>query len=243
MKLTIKKTFISFNKMFNVKNYSDPHLFNTLKNLKLKGVQMEYYELHPENPQLRFINKAVKVLSEGGVIIYPTDTVYGIGCDIFNKDALERIFNIKNDSGTKLFSFVCSDLKDIAKYAKVSDYAYRTMKHLLPGPYTFILPAAKQVPKKLWSKRKTVGIRDPKHEVVLMLVAELGNPIISTSTTNRKGTLIIDPVEIKSIFENQVDLMLSQGGLSGKPSSIVDLSGEAPEIIREGAGDISFFYK
>lgn len=204
---------------------------------------MEYYELHPDTPQLRYINKAVKVLKEGGIIIYPTDTVYGIGCDIFNKEALERIFTIKNDGTTKLFSFVCSDLKDIAKYAKVSDYAYRTMKHLLPGPYTFILPAAKQVPKKLWSKRKTVGIRVPNHIVTLRLVAELGNPIISTSTTNRKGQLIIDPVEIKSIFDSQVELMLSQGGLSGKPSSIVDLSSESPEVVREGAGDVSLFYK
>lgn len=202
---------------------------------------MEYYELHPENPQLRYINKAVKILSEGGVIIYPTDTVYGIGCDIFNKEALERIFSIKNDGITKLFSFVCSDLKDIAKYAKVSDYAYRTMKRLLPGPYTFILPAAKQVPKKLWSKRKTVGIRIPKHAVTQKMVAELGNPIISTSTTNRKGKLILDPTEIKSIFQSQVDLMLSQGALNGKPSSIVDLSGESPEVVREGAGDISMF--
>ena len=200
---------------------------------------MEYYELHPDTPQQRYINKAVNVLKEGGVIIYPTDTVYGIGCDIFNKDALERIFEIKNDGITKLFSFVCSDLKDIAKYAKVSDYAYRTMKHLLPGPYTFILPAAKQVPKKLWTKRKTVGIRVPNHIVTLRLVAELGNPIISTSTTNRKGELIIDPVEIKSIFQSQVDLMLSQGALTGKPSSIVDLSGDTPEVVRKGAGDVS----
>lgn len=202
---------------------------------------MEYYELHPDNPQQRYINKAVKILKDGGVIIYPTDTVYGIGCDIFNKDALERIFMIKNDGITKLFSFVCSDLKDIAKYAKVSDFAYKTMKRLLPGPYTFILPAARQVPKKLWTKRKTVGIRIPKHAVTLKLVAEFGNPIISTSTTNRKGDLILDPAEIKSIFKNQVDLMLSQGGLGGKPSSIVDLSGESPEIVREGAGDISSF--
>jgi tRNA threonylcarbamoyl adenosine modification protein (Sua5/YciO/YrdC/YwlC family) len=117
------------------------------------------------------------------------------------------------------------------------------MKHLLPGPYTFILPAAKQVPKKLWTKRKTVGIRIPNHPIALRLVAELGNPIISTSTTNRRGSLVIDPVEIKKIFENQVDLMLSQGGLSGKLSSIVDLSGEFPEIVREGAGDVSLFYK
>jgi tRNA threonylcarbamoyl adenosine modification protein (Sua5/YciO/YrdC/YwlC family) len=202
---------------------------------------MEYYELHPQNPQLRFINKAVNVLKEGGIIIYPTDTVYGIGCDIFNKNALERIFSIKNDSNTKLFSFVCSDLKDISKYARVSDYAYRTMKHLLPGPYTFILPAAKLVPKTLWSKRKTAGIRVPNHTVTLEMVKELGNPIISTSTTNRLGEVLTDPFEIKNIFANQVDLMLACGPLTGEPSSIIDLSDEAPEVIREGAGDVSLF--
>ncbi len=202
---------------------------------------MEYYELHPENPQLRYINKAVEVLKNGGVIIYPTDTVYGIGCDIFNREALDRIFTIKNDSSTKLFSFVCANLKDIANYAKVSDYAYRVMKHLLPGPYTFILPAAKLVPKKLWSKRKTVGIRVPNHAVTIKLVEELGNPIISTSTTSRKGEILIDPFEIKNIFNIHVDLMLASGNLSGKSSSVIDLSMEEPEIIREGAGDVSLF--
>jgi tRNA threonylcarbamoyl adenosine modification protein (Sua5/YciO/YrdC/YwlC family) len=203
---------------------------------------MEYYELHPENPQLRFINKAaVKVLSGGGIIIYPTDTVYGIGCDIFNKEALERIFTIKNDSQSKLLSFICSDLKDIAKYAKVSDYAYKSMKRLLPGPYTFILPAAKEVPKKLWSNRKTVGIRVPDHPICLNIVKQLGHPIISTSTTNRKGDVLSNPDEIKMIFNNQVDLMLASGVLSGEPSSVIDLSSEEPEIIREGAGDVSLF--
>lgn len=202
---------------------------------------MEYYELHPETPQLRYINKAVSVLKDGGVIIYPTDTVYGIGCDIFNKEALERIFTIKNDSSNKLFSFVCSDLKDIAKYAKVSDYAYRTMRHLLPGPYTFILPAAKLVPKKLWSKRKTVGIRVPNNSITMKLVEELGNPVISTSTTNRRGDVIYDPFEIKNIFNTQVDLMLSMGPLMGEPSTVVDLSDEEPEVLRQGAGDISMF--
>ncbi len=202
---------------------------------------MEYYELHHESPQLRYINKAVEILRNGGVIIYPTDTVYGIGCDIFNKEALERIFSIKNDNNEKLLSFVCSDLKDISNYAKVSDYAYRTMKHLLPGPYTFILPAAKLVPKKLWSKRKTVGIRMPNHAVTLSLVKELGHPIISTSTTNRKGEILIDPFEIKNIFNSQVDLMLASGSISGDPSSVIDLSMSEPEVIREGAGDISMF--
>lgn len=202
---------------------------------------MEYYELHPNNPQLRYINKAVNILSEGGVIIYPTDTVYGIGCDIFNKGALERIFTIKNDSSSKLLSFICSGLKDIAKYAKVSDYAYRTMKHLLPGPYTFILPAAKEVPKKLWSNRKTVGIRVPNHPISLKIVQELGHPIISTSTTNRKGEILYDPLEIRSVFNSQVDLMLASGKLVGDPSSVIDLSDEEPEVIREGAGDVSLF--
>lgn len=202
---------------------------------------MEYYELHPETPQLRYINKAVDVLKSGGVIIYPTDTVYGIGCDIFNKEALDRIFMIKNDTNTKFLSFVCSDLKDIAKYAKVSDYAYRTMKHLLPGPYTFVLPAAKIIPKKLWTKRQTVGIRVPDHPITMTLVKELGNPIISTSVTNRKGEVLYDPNEIKNVFNLSIDLMLSAGPLNGKPSSVVDLSDEVPEIIREGAGDISMF--
>ena len=202
---------------------------------------MEYYELHPETPQLRFINKAVEVLKTGGLIIYPTDTVYGIGCDIFNKKAVEKILQIKNDSDSKLLSFVCPNLKDIAKYAKVSDYAYRTMKHLLPGPYTFILPAAKQVPKLLQSKRKTVGIRIPKHSIALKIVEEFGNPIISTSTTSRRGNILIDPIEIKNVFNWQVDLMLASGNLNGRPSSVINLSEEEPEVIREGAGDVSLF--
>lgn len=202
---------------------------------------MDYYELHPENPQLRYINKAVKILKDGGVIIYPTDTVYGIGCDIFNKEALKRVKEIKNDPDIKLLSFICPSLKDISKYAKISDYAYRTIKHLVPGPYTFILPAAKQVPKKLWTKRKTVGIRIPNHLIALKLLEELGNPIISTSTTNRKGDVLYDPKEIQAIFNSQVDLMLSSGNLSGKTSSVIDLSDDEPVIIREGAGDLSLF--
>lgn len=202
---------------------------------------MEYYELHPDNPQLRFINKAVDILKQGGVIIYPTDTVYGIGCDIFNKVALERIFNIKHNSGSKLFSFVCSDLKDIAKYAKVSDYAYKTMKTLLPGPYTFILPAAKNVPKTLWTNRKTVGIRVPNHTITLTLANELGNPIISSSATDENGNILFNPEVIKNNFQNQVDLMLSSGVLSNQPSSIVDLSESEPVIVRRGAGDVSMF--
>lgn len=202
---------------------------------------MEYYELHPETPQLRYINKAVEVLRNGGVIIYPTDTVYGFGCDIFNHEAVKRIYDIKLDAGTKLFSFICPDLKDISKYAKVSDYAYKMMKKCLPGPYTFVLPAAKEVPKKLWTKRRTVGIRVPDHEIAITLAKELGNPILSTSVTTRKGELLFEPDEIRTIFNPHVDFMLSAGALNGQPSSVIDLSGESPEILREGAGDISMF--
>jgi tRNA threonylcarbamoyl adenosine modification protein (Sua5/YciO/YrdC/YwlC family) len=149
---------------------------------------------------------------------------------------------IKNETETKLFSFLCSDLKDISKYAKVSNFAYKSMKKLIPGPYTFVLPAAREVPKKLWTKRKTVGIRVPDNEIARILAAELGNPIISTSATTRKGELIFDPLEIRTVFNNSVDLMLSMGALSGNPSSIIDLSGDEAEIIREGSGDVSIFY-
>ena len=202
---------------------------------------MEYYELHPVTPQKRYINKAVEVLREGGVIVYPTDTVYGFGCDIYNKEAVERIYAIKNEALTKLFSFIIPDFKNISQYAKVSDYAYKIMKKLLPGPYTFVLPAAKEVPKKLWTKRKTVGIRIPDHEIALGIAKELGGPILSASVTTRLGEQLYNPAEIRTIFNASVDLMLSDGALTGKNSSIIDLSGEEPVVIREGAGDVSEF--
>ena len=197
--------------------------------------------IHPDNPGERHLKIITECLKDGGVIIYPTDTVYGIGCDIFNREALDRVKQIKSNPDIKLLSFICPNLKDIAKYARVSDYAYKTMKRLLPGPYTFILPAAKNVPKKLWSKRKTIGIRIPNHPITLKIVQGLGNPIVSTSTTTRKGELLIDPLEIRSVFDFQVDLMLASGNLSGKPSSVIDLSQEEPVIVREGAGDITMF--
>ncbi len=203
---------------------------------------MDYYELHPVTPQQRYINKAIEKLKEGGVIIYPTDTVYGIGCDIFNKSAIEKIYRIKNVSESKLFSFIIPDLKEIAKYARVSDYAYKLMKKLLPGPYTFVLPASRLVPKILWTKRKTVGIRIPDHQVALTLTRELGHPIISTSVTNRKGDILYDPSEIHMIFNNQVDLMLANGAINGTPSTIVDLTDDEPHVIREGAGEVSLLF-
>lgn len=202
---------------------------------------METFELHPQTPQKRFIDKAVSTLKDGGVIIYPTDTSYGFGCSIYQKAAIERIMRIKGDEGEKLFSFIIPNFKEIARYAKVSDNNFRIMKRLLPGAYTFILPAAKEVPKKLWSKRSTVGIRIPNHAVAMTLANELGHPITGISVTDESGETLYNPDLIEEMFDKRVDLMLAAGTLEGKQSSVVDLSGETPEILRVGAGDISFF--
>lgn len=202
---------------------------------------MEVFELHPVTPQKRFITKAADALREGQIVIFPTDTYYGMGCSIYSKSAIEKLIFIKGGSTEKLFSFIIPDLKDISTYAKVSDYAYKKMKRLLPGPYTFILPAAREVPKRLWSKRKTVGIRVPDHSIVIDLAKELGHPIVSTSTTNRKGDILSRPEEIEAVLGYTVDMMLSAGVVPNEPSSVVDLSNDEPVILREGAGDISIF--
>lgn len=202
---------------------------------------MEVYELHPVTPQKRFITKAADSLRDGQIVIFPTDTYYGMGCSIYAKSAIERLITIKGGDTEKLFSFIVPDLKDISTYAKVSDYAYKKMKKLLPGPYTFILPAAREVPKRLWSKRKTVGIRVPDHSIVIDLAKELGHPIVSTSTTNRKGDILSRPEEIEAVLHYAVDIMLSAGYVPNEPSSVVDLSGDEPIILREGAGDVSIF--
>jgi tRNA threonylcarbamoyl adenosine modification protein (Sua5/YciO/YrdC/YwlC family) len=200
----------------------------------------EVLHIHPKNPQLRFINKAVEVLRSGGVIIYPTDTVYGLGCDIFHKKAIERIYQIKPFLKDKPLSFICADLKDIANYAKVSTQVYRFLKYAFPGPYTFILPAAREVPKKLWSKRKTVGIRVPDNLIAQTLAKELGHPIVSTSVTDENGEILNDEESIIKHYGKVVDLILYSGPLSTLPSTIIDFSGEEPEIVREGAGEIDF---
>lgn len=202
---------------------------------------MQVLNIHPENPQMRFINRAVEVLKDGGLIIYPTDTVYGLGCNIFHKQALERVYHIKKDLEKKPPSFICSDLKDIAKYAKISTVVYRIMKHALPGAYTFILPTAREVPKKLWNKRKSVGIRIPNNLITQLLAKELGTPIVSTSVTNENGEILNDEETIKKYYGNAVDLMLYIGPIGMNPSTIVDYTDDTPEIIREGAGDTSIF--
>lgn len=199
--------------------------------------------IHTENPETRVIRKAAEILAAGGVIIYPTDTVYGLGCSVENKSAIERIYLIKRQRSDKPFSFVCSDLTHISEYAHVSNVAFKIMKHLVPGPYTFILPAArmKQLPKILVSKRKTVGIRVPDSKVSLAIVREMGHPILSTSVTDESGELLNDPATIAEAFRNTVDLIIDGGTLVSDPSTVVDLTGDEPKVVRQGAGDISMF--
>lgn len=200
-----------------------------------------FLSVHPDSPQGRHISHAVDVLHNGGVIIYPTDTVYGIGCSVFDKNAIERIYQIKQQDASKPFSFVCSDLSHISEYARVSNPAFRLMKHLIPGPYTFVLPASslKQLPKSMISKRKTVGIRVPDNKVSLAIIKELGHPILSASVTDRNGQVLNNPDLIKELYGNQVDLILDGGIIVSVPSTVVDLTDDQPVILREGAGDIS----
>jgi tRNA threonylcarbamoyl adenosine modification protein (Sua5/YciO/YrdC/YwlC family) len=191
--------------------------------------------INPQNPQQRLINRVCEVLEGGGIISYPTDTFYGIGCDLFNKKGIILIHKLKNRSLNKPFSIICDSLKEISRYAQVTNYAYKTMKRLLPGPYTFILDATRLVPKIMLTKRKTVGIRVPDNEISLTIVRTLGRPIISTSAG------LDDPYAIKDAFGQQLDLIIDGGPLYPNPSSVISLIGDVPEVIREGKGDVRSF--
>jgi tRNA threonylcarbamoyl adenosine modification protein (Sua5/YciO/YrdC/YwlC family) len=194
-----------------------------------------------KNPQGRLITKVVEILKKGGIIAYPTDTYYGIGCDIMNKKAIEKIYQLKQRDKIKPFSFICSGLKNISHYAKVSNYAYKTMKRLLPGPYTFVLEGSKLVPKIMLTKRKTAGIRMPDHPICLELVKMLGNPIITTSATMPDGTNFFDPSLIHDFFHPRIDVVIDGGPIPGHPSSVISLINDMPEVIRKGRGDITVF--
>lgn len=192
-------------------------------------------EINVEHPEPRKLQRAIDVLQRGGVIAYPTDTVYGLGCDLMNKGAIERLYQMKGMSRQKNLAFICHDLGDIAKYAVVDNWAYRILKHHLPGAYVFILPATREVPKMLLSKQKTVGIRVPDHPVVVALAKELGRPVISTTATGDDGEALIDPAEIRDRYRG-IDLVLDGGAGGVEPSTVVDLSQGHVEIVREGAG-------
>jgi len=198
-------------------------------------------KINPINPQDRLIVKIADILKQGGIIAYPTDTFYGVGCDIMNKKAIERIYLLKQRSKNKPFSFICSDLKNISDYAKVSNYAYKTMKRLLPGPYTFILEGSRLVPKIMLTKRKSAGIRVPDSAICLALVEALGNPIISTTASLPNGTLFYDPSLIHDTMKKRLDVVIDGGPVPASPSSVISLIDDEPEVIREGLGDVSLF--
>jgi tRNA threonylcarbamoyl adenosine modification protein (Sua5/YciO/YrdC/YwlC family) len=198
-----------------------------------------YLEIHPQNPQRRNINAAVEVLKKGGVIIYPTDTIYGLGCDIFEQKAIQRICRIKNVNPAKAqLSFVCYDLSDMSKYIQpISTSIYRLLRYHLPGPYTFILRASKEVPRVLKNKKDTVGLRIPDNEIARSIVKELGHPILSVSLPGEMVEEYTDPELIYRKFEKQVDLVID-GGIGGaQPSTIIDCTGDEPVVTRKGLGE------
>jgi tRNA threonylcarbamoyl adenosine modification protein (Sua5/YciO/YrdC/YwlC family) len=197
--------------------------------------------INPKNPQSRLIRKVVEVLEGGGVIGYPTDTIYGVGCDLFKPEAIRKIHRLKRLEAKKPLSFICSDLKDISQYAYVSNYAYKMMKRLLPGAYTFVLKATKLVPKIAMTKQNTVGIRIPDNKICLALVKELGHPIISSSVYKPDEGLYNDPAEIEERFGKQLDLVIDGGVIVAEHSSIIDLTGDSPRVIRRGKGNVSLF--
>lgn len=199
---------------------------------------MKRLPIHPIDPQNRHVKAAAEVLRSGGLVIYPTDSVYGLGCDLFNKKAVARIYQIKGNDKRKLLSFICPDLKGIAEYAYVSNPAYKIMRHLLPGPYTFILTATKQVPRILLENRKTVGIRVPDNPICQALLAEGNSPIISTSACLPGQAYLSDPDEIAETFVRTVDLFLDAGPGGLEPSTVVDLTGEEPVLVRQGKGPL-----
>lgn len=195
--------------------------------------------IHPDNPQPRLITQIVEVLKRGGIIVYPTDTIYGLGCDILQPKAVERICRIKGVDPQKAnLSFICYDLSDVSKYAKQLDTpVYRTLKQYLPGPFTFILEASKQVPKILKTKKDTVGIRVPNNKIARCIVHELGNPILSASLPGEFVEEYTDPERIHERFEKLVDVVIDSGIGGITPSTIIDYSKGEAEITRQGAGE------
>ncbi|HDR1569942.1 TPA: threonylcarbamoyl-AMP synthase, partial [Pasteurella multocida] len=198
----------------------------------------------PENPQIRLINQAVEILRAGGVIVYPTDSGYALGCMIGDKHAMDRIVQIRQLPEGHNFTLVCSDLSELSTYSLVNNMAYRLIKNNTPGRYTFILTATKELPRRLMtSKRKTIGIRVPDNQIALALLNALGEPILSCSLMlpGEEHVTQSDPEEIRDRLEKQVDLIIHGGYLGAEPTTVVDLTNDTPIIIREGSGSIAPF--
>jgi tRNA threonylcarbamoyl adenosine modification protein (Sua5/YciO/YrdC/YwlC family) len=197
-------------------------------------------EVNPENPEPRKIRKAVEALAAGEVIAYPTDTVYGLGCDLMNKKAVDSLYAIKGMPRSQQLAFVCRDIAEITTYAVLHDWEYRILRQYLPGPYCFILPATREVPRIVQTPRKHVGVRVPNHAVALALVQELGHPIISSTAARAGQEPHVDPKELDIEFPG-LALVLDGGPGGTQPTTVIDLTTQNPVIVREGAGDVSEF--
>jgi tRNA threonylcarbamoyl adenosine modification protein (Sua5/YciO/YrdC/YwlC family) len=194
-------------------------------------------KIQTTDPEAEIINGTIDMLQDGKIIVYPTDTIYGIGCDILNQKAVQTIQKIKNRKKQKPLSIICADLKDISRWALVSNWQYKILKKHLPGPFTFILKASKEAPKILQdSKRKTIGIRIPNNEICLSIVKSLGNPIITTSVNESGNQNYANPDEIKRDWFGKVDLILDAGEINGEASTVISLIDDQAEIIRQGKG-------
>ena len=198
-------------------------------------------EIDANNPQPHRISRLVDILKSDGVIAYPTDTTYGIGCSIFSRKGLERIYQAKQRDRKKPFSFICSDLSEVSRYARLTDIAFRVLRRCLPGPYTFVLEASREVPNLLTTKQRTVGIRIPDNRICMAIVRELGAPIVTTSANLSGEEPVGDPLEIERQFGSRLDIIVDGGLLLTDVSSVISLTNDQFEILRKGAGDLSGF--
>jgi len=203
----------------------------------------QFYQIHPDNPQARLIRSAADIVRAGGVVVYPTDSAYALGCHIGDKNALDRIRRIRKLDDRHNFTLVCSDLSEIATYAKVDNTAYRLLRHCTPGPYTFILKATSEVPRRLMHpKRKTVGLRVPDNRIAAALLADLGEPLMSvTLIMPGEEYPMIDPYDIRDTLQHEVDLVIDGGYCGMEPTTVVDLADDVPVILRVGKGDVGTF--
>ena len=203
----------------------------------------QFYQIHPDNPQARLVRSAVDIIRGGGVVVYPTDSAYALGCQIGDKSALDRIRRIRKLDDRHNFTLVCSDLSEIAAYAKVDNAAYRLLRHCTPGPYTFILKATSEVPRRLMHpKRKTVGLRVPDNHIAAALLQDLGEPLMSVTLIMPGDEYpLIDPYDIRDTLQHDVDLVIDGGYCGMEPTSVVDLADDAPIVLRVGKGDIAPF--
>ncbi|MEW8075966.1 MAG: L-threonylcarbamoyladenylate synthase [Candidatus Sedimenticola endophacoides] len=202
----------------------------------------QFFQIHPDNPQKRLVTQAVEIIRRGGLVIYPTDSSYALGCQIGDKEAMERIRAIRQLDDRHNFTLVCRDLSEISNYAKVGNQHYRLLKTLTPGPYTFIHKATKQVPRRLMHpKRKTIGFRIPDNPIALALMDELGEPLMSsTLILSREEMTMTDPYEMRDLIGHAVDLIIDGGYCGLEPTTVVDME-EAPVVVRVGKGDVSLF--